>query len=176
MNDSDERTNLNPAGRDPSEDPLGALLRATGRRGAVPAERAERVKAAVEAHWQADVGRRSRRRRRTAAMLATAATVIVAVGLGIWRLGVPGTGGADAARVEIVVRDARSTAVDLTTALSPGDLVPTGSELATGADGLLALRMESGHSVRMDSRTSLRVVSDRIIALERGAIYVDSRG
>ena len=51
-----------------------------------------------------------------------------------------------------------------------------GDEVKTGTDARVALRAPSGHSLRLDTDTTLRVRSDREFSLERGALYVDSRG
>jgi len=53
--------------------------------------------------------------------------------------------------------------------------VAWGDAIITGADARVALRAPSGHSLRLDSGTTLRVLSDRVFALERGAVYVDLR-
>jgi len=80
------------------------------------------------------------------------------------------------ARVEMVFdavwsQPARSGAP---VSLRSGDEVTIGSEVATEDRGRVALRMARGHSVRLDTGTRVRVLSDRALALDRGAVYVDS--
>ena len=82
-------------------------------------------------------------------------------------------------RVE-VVSDAAwwrlgSPATDrLRTLLHPGDSIGRGREMTTHDDVRVAIRLASGYSVRMDEQTHLRFLSDRILVLDRGAVYVDS--
>jgi ferric-dicitrate binding protein FerR (iron transport regulator) len=82
------------------------------------------------------------------------------------------------ARIEMVVGAARhQTGADGPSALvRPGDPIAADSQIATGEQSRVALRLAGGHSVRLDVGTRVRVVSDRAIALDRGALYVDSRG
>jgi ferric-dicitrate binding protein FerR (iron transport regulator) len=164
-----------------SRDQIGALLRSVGRRTPVAAERVERVEAVVRAHWQAEL----RRRRRRAWWLggaAVAGAAIVLLALAVYGGGPDRTNaGAGresvAARIEIVVDAAwiRPAANASATALRPGDGITIGSDLATDDRGRVAVRMASGHSVRLDTGTHVRLVSERTIALDRGALYVDSR-
>lgn len=112
-------------------------------------------------------------------MTAPAMAIAIAGGLAIWHrageLAPPAR--LKAARVEIVQESAwsrtASTAAPLL--LRPGDDVNVGSELATAERGRLAVRLATGHSVRLDTGTRATVLSDRVIALTHGAIYVDSR-
>jgi FecR protein len=160
-----------------SLDRLEALLRATGRRPAVPGDRAARVAAVAREHWRSEIGRHARRRR--AWWSASLAAAIALAAGAVWQRGdrpvpLPATG--HAARVE-VVQDSAWTQTTSTAAPLPlgrGDEVNVGSELATAERGRLALRLASGHSVRLDARTRVSVVSDRVIALTHGAVYVDS--
>ncbi|HET9299567.1 MAG TPA: hypothetical protein VFO11_06450, partial [Candidatus Polarisedimenticolaceae bacterium] len=57
------------------QDPIASLLRATGKRPAVSAERSARVREVVRTAWQGEVVRR-RRRRWVAAGLAAVATIL----------------------------------------------------------------------------------------------------
>jgi ferric-dicitrate binding protein FerR (iron transport regulator) len=148
-------------------DSIEVLLKATGRRPAVPADRTERVRAAAYDTWRREVARHARWRRIAwGVSLAAAAVVVVAVGLGFWAtrpsMPLPTSG----IRVERVAN----------TTLTVGAIVPWGDEVTTGADARVALRVPSGHSLRLDTDTTLRVRSDREFSLERGALYVDSRG
>ena len=55
-----------------------------------------------------------------------------------------------------------------------GERIPVGTELATSSEGRAALRLASGHSVRLDTATRVRWLSHDSFALESGAVYVDS--
>lgn len=166
---------------DHEQDGVGALLRATGRRPAVPADRARRVEASVRAHWLVEVQRRSRGRRfRTGAVLAVAATVLAAFGVWIWKPTGPSPVATTAARVDRVVASAWSDpavgTTDHPSALRPGDAIAAGSELVTDEGALLAVRTETGYSVRLAAGTRIRLVSAAVIELDHGAVYLDSRG
>ncbi len=181
MNDFDQGNGSTREPPDPLSDRIDALLRATGRRPAVAPDRAERVHAAVRAHWQAEVGRRVRRRTVWAAALAAAATVVVAFGLGAWRRAGGPPSVATAGRVEIIVASAWSEPASggssvPRAALRPGDDIEVGWEVGTDDEARLAVRLTTGHSVRLDGGTRVRVLSERVFALDRGAVYVDSRG
>jgi ferric-dicitrate binding protein FerR (iron transport regulator) len=148
-------------------DSIAALLQATGRRPAVPADRTDRVRAAAHDHWRREIGRRARGRRMAwGASLAAAAVAVVAVVLGIRALRPTVATGPSGIRVE---RAANA-------ALQVGAVVAWGDEVTTGAGARVALRAPSGHSLRLDTGTTLRVRSDREFSLERGAVYVDLRG
>jgi hypothetical protein len=201
-----------PRGPDGPRDPIETVLQLTGPRPAVPADRAERVRDAVHAHWRGVVddsrsalGDNSRSalgdsrsargdapfargdarpgserfsRRRfwpVIVMTAAAAAVLVAVigrGLGLR----PGAGAPpevrNVGRVEAADGQVR---IGAETAVRPGSVVMVGSELSTeGGDGRLAIRMASGHSVRLGAGSRLRVLSPTSMALDHGIVYVDS--
>jgi ferric-dicitrate binding protein FerR (iron transport regulator) len=163
-------------------DPIETLLKATGRRPKVPAERMERVRDVAEAAWRHDVARRVRRRRvRWIATLSAAAVVLVAVGLGIRSFRSPFAGVDSGIRVERVANaaSARHGTIPILRselALQVGSIIPRNATVVTAAGARVALRAPFGHSIRLDSDTTLRVLSDAAFVLERGAIYVDSHG
>jgi ferric-dicitrate binding protein FerR (iron transport regulator) len=164
---------------DPRESEIESLLRATGRRPAVPPERLERAAMAVRAHWETEWRRRARRRRLwVAAGLAVAATIVgAAFGLALRRE--PGASSGVVAEVQVVVDSvwSRGTSEHAEArALRPGQDVPSGAEIATAEEGRAALLLASGHSVRLDGGTRLKVLSDHVLQLDRGAVYVDGRG
>jgi ferric-dicitrate binding protein FerR (iron transport regulator) len=160
-------------------DRIEVLLRATGRRPAVPADRAARVAAAAREHWRSELRHDTRRRRYWAAVLAAA--VGITTGLALWqRTREPAQAPAPvrAARVEIVHDSvwSRSASAAAPRPLRPGDEINVGWELATAEHGRIALRLATGHSVRLDAGTRVSMVSDRVLALAHGAVYVDSKG
>ncbi len=163
-------------------DPIEALLKATGPRPAVPKERADRVRAATRTAWRRQLAESAgRRRTRWVISLAAAAIVVVAVGLGLRSLGPSTTTEHSGIRVERVANAAwaRHGSLPVFRSRAPlhvGVIVPWNSEVMTGADARLSLRSSTGHSLRLDIDTTLRVVSDRVFALERGAVYVESSG
>lgn len=178
-----DRTVTDP--HDPSDEGderVGALLRSTGRRPAVPEDLRDRVRAAVSTHWRTETRRRARRRRLwIAATLVTAAAAVLGLVVLGWPRPEPSRADAVAGRVEARVgaawaRPAHALSDAAPALPDPGTDVRVGAELATEQGGRLALRMRSGHSVRLDERTRVRLLADAAIALERGAVYVDSRG
>jgi len=166
MNDRDRDDSTTTTLPEISDEKIAGLLRLTGPRPAVPADRSSRVKAAVRAHWRDEVAGRSRRKTLwTAAALAAAVTVAIALGLARWwRPGGPPPA-AIAARVEVGSATART-----------GEAVRSGSELKTSGADRLAIRLAAGHSVRLDVDTRVQVLSPRAVALYEGAVYVDSGG
>jgi len=160
---------------------IAHLLRLTGPRPPAPPERAARVKAAVHAHWHARLDHRRRTRRMwTGISMAVAASLLVTSAAISWRLLQPTPVAAIAGRVEHVVFSSwafgTTQASSLRRPLSTGEALPAGTRIETEAAGRLALRLVSGHALRLDAGTSLTLLSERSIALHRGAVYVDSGG
>ena len=162
-------------------DDVATLIRFAGKRKSVPPDRAERARAAARAEWQHEVRRRSRKRTIwIAAGLATAASLVLAIAFRIlpFGTGVP-TGSEPAILVEALAGPAWSRVavagkIQAPRALEVGDDVRLGSELATAEESRAAIRLASGHSVRLDESTQIRLLDRDSLALDRGAIYVDS--
>ena len=162
-------------------DPIEALLKATGRRPAIPADRACRVREAALTQWRAEAAQRRRRRFAWAASPAAAAVIVTAVGWLIHAVRAPAPIETAALHVDRVVNAvwARTGSVPLVqskVALRAGSIVAIGSTVTTWADARVALAGSAGESVRLDTGTTLRVVSGRSFVLEHGAVYVDSGG
>lgn len=163
------------------EEEIGDLIRAAGRRSAIPEEDLTAIKEAAGSAWRETVEAERRSRFRRRAIYAVAATVLVAV-VGTWWW--------MADRVPVV--PARIATVELATGridaaraageileIGVGDSLSSGDSLATAGSGLgspgrVALRMAWGHSVRLDAGTRVRLVSGSRLELQRGAVYVDS--
>ncbi len=151
-------------------DDVATLVRLAGRRSPVPQERFDRAKIAAHAAWRQQSRQRSRRRYLTAAV-AAAAVVVIAVALRL----VP------APRMPIQVEAVNGQAwIRVSGDASParelqvGDAVTWPADLSTSAGGQVALRLASGHSVRLDQGSQARFVASASVELDRGAIYVDS--
>lgn len=160
---------------DPSPEPrdeVAMLIRLAGRRPAVPDDVAARVRAAAHAHWQGGLRRRARARTLwTAAALATAASVILAIAWSVVRVNPAGPRvPQESVRVESLTGSARVG----DRPLPAGAGLPLGAEVETGEDGRVAVRLASGHSVRLDAGSRLRILDRATLALSRGAVYVDS--
>jgi ferric-dicitrate binding protein FerR (iron transport regulator) len=161
---------------------IGELIRLAGSPPAAHDASAARVKAAVRTHWHGELARASRRRRvRTAVAFAFATTLIGAVGTWVWRNFDTESPAPRMARIEAVVgpvwmRTGQSASTRSPVLTGLGDSVTVGTELATENRGRAAIRMISGHSVRLDLGTRVRFLSERALALDLGAVYVDSGG
>jgi hypothetical protein len=145
------------------QDALARLIRSAGRREPVPAERAARVKLAVRAQWQRSVQARRIRVWGAWGGAAVAALLALAVIPSFIRSGPP------LASVEVA---SAGTAIG-TRALKSGDALAAGDVIAT-TDGRAALKMSSGQSLRLDVGTRLKIESAQVVALESGAVYIDT--
>jgi ferric-dicitrate binding protein FerR (iron transport regulator) len=160
-------------------DDLETLLRATGRRPSASPDRTERVEAAVRAHWRDDRRRELRRRRaRTAGLLAVITLAGTAWAAQSWLRRTTVSPPRTVARVDMIADAAWSygAPAERSTPLHSGDAVVAGTDVATGSRGRIALALSSGHSVRLDTETRVTLLSESEITLDRGAVYVDSRG
>jgi len=137
------------------------------------------VRAAAHDVWRAEVARRTRRRR-VIGGASLAAALLLAAAL-VQTLRAPGPSGPGVLGVERIENAAWGETASIPffrsrVDLRPGSTVPRGSRVTTGEGARVALRAPSGHSLRLDRNSALRVVGDRAFALERGAVYVDSGG
>ena len=160
------------------DDPIEALLRATGRRPAVSADRSRRVHDAARAAWHEEVRRRRVRRRLVRALALTAALALVVLVIRSWRSATAAPAG-ERVGVERVVNTAwleqgRIPFLRARSALAEGAGLRRGDAVTTGDDARVALRAATGARLRLDRFTSLRILSARSFFLERGAIYVSS--
>jgi ferric-dicitrate binding protein FerR (iron transport regulator) len=163
---------------DRSRDDVAEVIRAIGPRRSAPAELADRVHSRVRAHWESDVrSRRAWRLRSVALAMAAAIMIGIAASIATTRTSDTAPIAGTAATVDLVLDSAWSqgSPTSVVAALHRGDLVPFGAEVATEGRGRIAMTLASGHSLRLDAGTRVAVISDRIIALERGAVYLDSR-
>ncbi len=176
-----------------SGDGIGELLRLAEPPSISP-ERTERHRQLARAHWQRKVRGRARRRR---TLYGLAAAAVIGLAIGIWQVSqhrdtVPSAPitAADskvtrstAGPVARLATLAGSVQVDEPTRetagssgfLRAGAELDAGTVLETATDSRAAFRLAGGHELRLDVDTRLRLVSDRVLALERGALYIDSR-
>lgn len=148
-------------------DPIASLLRLTGARPAVPADRAARVRDAVRAEWRAATAGRVRRRVLARRLAALAAVLLAVAGIALLRVRRFGPGPAPEPVGHVEIGSG---------ALRAGATLSTGDLLQTSGTDRLALRLASGHSVRLDQGSRARIVSARDLELLRGGLYVDSGG
>ncbi len=160
------------------DDEVADLLRLAGPRHMPPEERRARVRGSVRAEWQQAVQRHRGRRLKAWAgvALASAAACVLVFFYTVPRSITPPvllTLGS----IERVVGDAslmHASAKERIEKLKVGGSVPSEGVIRTGADGIVGLRLANGTSVRLDSSTELRLLDNTRLALEQGAVYVDS--
>lgn len=180
MSDKNERTRDTVGDPEHADDRIGALLRSSGRRPPIPLDRAARIEQATRATWGAMRERRARGRRLWQwTALAAAAVVVAGAGLMLRGRGTPLEFPATIATAEIAAGEVWSRPAAQATAapsgrLHAGDKIAAGTEITTASDGRVALRLASGHALRLDAGTRVRTLSERMLVLERGAVYVDS--
>jgi ferric-dicitrate binding protein FerR (iron transport regulator) len=157
-----------------ADDEVALLVRLAGPAGLtgpIAAERLARVRTAVHGAWRDEFVSRqtkTRRRRLTAALLlASAASVVIAFAIwGPTRTPAP-------VLVAHIDRATGSPAPGFS--FGAGDSVMSGSTVTTSA-GTLAMTLTTGVHLRLDASSTARMDSPTDVALERGAVYVDSAG
>lgn len=160
-----------------SKKTLEERLREAGPRPAPSPERAERVRRAVKAEWRSQVQSRRRGRilqKRIVWSSLAAAAVIAVVFLLRGFGGSPALPKAPASIGEVAA--VHGTAwTQPGVALERNDTIVTGGALRTASDSQIAVTLAGGGSVRLSADAVLRPLGARRFALDRGAIYVDSK-
>jgi hypothetical protein len=150
------------------DDEVARLVRLAGT-SPIAAERLARVRTAVHGAWRDEYVARTRRRWLTVAGLLAAASVVIA--FAIWGpIRTP-------APVPVLVAhiDQATGSPAPVFSFATGGAVMSGSTVTTSA-GTLAMTLTSGVHLRLDASSAARVDSATDVALERGAVYVDSAG
>lgn len=150
-----------------SEDRLGTLIRAAGRRPSVPADREARVKAAVRAHWRAATARGSFPGR-PLLWVAAGAAAAVAVAFAGWVGMAPAGPAPTVAFLEGAAGD-----VTVEGPAGRGGGLGVGQTVVTRAGGRASLRLGNGPSVKLDAGTRLRLEAPEAVSLESGAVFVN---
>ena len=159
-------------------DAIARLVRLAGPRTESSAEGAERVRAEVERVWRARIRRRRRIRYGLAAGGSLAAAAAIVLLLGVVRpepmpSPAPGPSSVSVGLVERIVGSPRVEGSS-SRPLHTGMEIVGGETLVTDSRGRLALRLDSGHSIRIDRDSRLRFEGADRLVLESGAVYVDS--
>ncbi len=158
-----------------SDDEVARLVRLAGTSGPIAPldeDRLARVRTAVHGAWRDEyVARQMKTRRRwltVAVLLVAAASVVIA--FAIWGpIRTP-------APVPVPVLVAHiDQATGSPAPFTAGGAVMSGSTVTTSV-GTLAMTLTSGVHLRLDASSTVRVDSATDVALERGAVYVDSAG
>jgi hypothetical protein len=155
-----------PWARDDDEDTTGRLLRLAGPRPVVPDDRADRVRAAVHAHWASGVRRRRVRRWTlgSAVLTAAAALLVFVARFSEPPVPAPVALGDAVARVERIEGQAPFT---------PGAAVRERAWIETG-DGRVGLELSVGASFRVDRHTRARLLTPTVVELAAGTVYLDN--
>lgn len=151
-------------------DDVGELIKLAGPRAAVSPERFQRAKARVQEHWRETVEEQAPKPK-WYTPVALAASVLVGMGalLLVWQSGEISPGPA-MARVERVVGGVTISGV-------PADLgtsIQYETTIRTAADGRLALHLPGRQSLRIGGDTLLVLTAPEEVALDKGALYLDS--
>lgn len=165
-----------------SGEAVARLVRSSGRRPAIDAEREARVRAAVEQRWRENTTRKSNvvRFPMRRVMMAAAALVVLGLAAVMWRWTMPGVSGesVQVATVELIHGEAqwqKSASRDLET-IALGQELGAESVVQTGGDGRLAFQLATGHSMRVDGNSRVQLTSADRVELLSGAVYLDSGG
>ncbi len=158
------------------EEMTARLLRLGGMRPDVPAERESRVKQAFLDEVRATARARVVRRRMAtaAALLSMAAAAVVAIRLGVTREVVRPIVEVVATVERLEGEGVRQNGSTAPLRITLGDPVHPGDRIVSGATGRIGLRLANGASLRFDYGSSAHLVSLNSIALDAGAVYVDS--
>ena len=157
----------------PSDETISRLLQLAGHRPPIPEWDTAVVKRAARAEWQKKVTSRRRRTlyRRVGGFLAAAAVLLVA--LGLWLIPTGPDTSLQVATFESGAVTAWNARGSESTGPALGDAIFAGTSVET-AQSRAAFRLADGTSVRLDSRTRLRWLSETAMELDHGAVYLDS--
>lgn len=158
----------NDSPRDDAE--IADLLRSVGAREEPSADMTREVEAAVHAEWRSMVTSRQRRRTGIWAMAAAVGAMAVGSTIAVQYLDDEGQPIATLQRAEgevFIARDAHDW-----TRMASGQQIAVGDSIRT--DARSAFTMDSGVSVRLDRGTLLQVKDREHLALDTGAVYVDT--
>ena len=166
--------------RQKDEQMLKRLLHDAGPREVVPEEDLTAIKRAALGRWNEVVvseQRRARRGRWQLTLASAAGLTIAVLLLALWWNRPQTVPGESLATVELVsgrvliANGTNERPITASDGLFAGDVIRTvgGSDSA----GRIALRLDSGHSARLDNGTAVEIGADSLI-LRQGAVYVDS--
>ena len=160
-------------------DPVPDLVRLAGPGDPVPEDAVRRARQAVQGAWLETV---QQRRRKTRAAWAIAASLLLVMSMLAlsrsamdWLFG-PGPTVAvleSATGTGLRPSPGSTTPLESSKPAVLGDVLRAGDTVAT-AEGLAALRLSGGASLRLDAHTRLTWIAAQELRLEAGAVYVDS--
>jgi hypothetical protein len=148
-------------------DPIARVLKFAGSRPQPDPARMAEFKQALRNEWRRETAPRFQTR--AFSWTAAAAAGIAAVLFLAWLLPSPVV--QPTAAPQIVGRVARTEGV---VSASRGDEVRADMPIETPENGRMALSLGAGLSLRIDASSRIVVIGERVVRLERGAIYVDA--
>jgi len=163
----------------PSDDEVAKLVRLAGASGPIAPldeDRLARVRTTVHGAWRDElIARQSKTRRWLTVGVLFAAAASVVIAFAIWgptRTPAPVPVPVLVAHIDQVTGRATGSPAPYVS-VGAGDAVMSGSTVTTSA-GTLAMTLTSGVHLRLDASSTARLDSNTDVALERGAVYVDS--
>lgn len=159
---------------DPVAQAVATLIHAAGRRVDPPAADYDIVLAAAEGVWRGKVQRRRRWRIGGGLAAALAVSVLVA---GVLRVFLPGTTPVEVARVARLIGEAdvrAPGAAEWSSLAGPSASLVAGARLRTREQGVAALTLADGVSLRVASMTEVELGEDARVRLSHGAVYADT--
>ena len=171
MNSTDQNNQGN------SDELFESLFKNAATRTRAPADDEARIRAALHAEWKQAAGRR--RWRRLTVGLAAAASVVLAIFIstGVFKDSLSQTPTRMVASVvkqsgRVMTRPGGTHAA--MQQLRAEQTLMSGSMIATAYDARLAIRWLDGESIRLDENTQLMLISETVIELLSGRIFIDS--
>lgn len=161
---------------DRSGDELEPLFGVAGRRPRLPEHELAPIRAAARGAWRRQL-QRAAVRRWAGSAVGLAAGALLVVGLLARDARTVGRGSPTAAASPVEVGELLLEVGEVTV-LGPDGAIPdglrAGSTVVTGRGGRAAVRLSGGTSVRIDVESTVRLEAATLVALDRGAVYVDS--
>ena len=155
---------------DEQEELIRRLLKLSGGRPAIPEEIKNRVEKTVHSHWKQSVRKRSSTKIVLLFSGAIAATLLLFTLA--WHFEVAPF--FKPSPVAIVENQIGTIILGEEQLLSRGTVVVSNSMLESGDSGRALLRTMKGVTMRLDTRTRVRLESESSFVLEHGAVYLDS--
>jgi ferric-dicitrate binding protein FerR (iron transport regulator) len=161
-------------------DPIARVLKFAGSRPQPDPERKADFSRALRAEWRRVTEPRPLRRTFgwVAGVAAGIAAALVLAWLQPWRM-TPQPGARQivgrVVRSEGIVRRLPATAMSSRSQnVSVGDELRVDTVIETAETGRMALALDGGISLRIDGGSQMALVGDRVVRVERGAVYIDS--
>ncbi len=153
-------------------DDVGRLIHLAGAREAVEKERFARVREDVHQHWRQVVTDHNRPNHLDhLGIMAVAASLVAVVGALLFISNVTSLRPGDTlANVERIVGDVKIAG----RSIGPGSVIAADEIISTDENSRIALRLNGGQSLRINSSSRVTVHNANHLSLDLGAIYIDT--